>query len=143
MPHIRGPVPRRNLHPPTLLLLPLTQSYRLLRPTDAAITKFLKDMGMTVDDLKKRPLLAKQLVAQHTLLGDNGACTRCCCWCLPPLFPPLHSTTLRKRGAHPQPPTHARAQQQDCTGLQAKQPLSCCDQAHSPDGLLAAAAVAA
>jgi hypothetical protein len=29
-------------------------------------------MGLTVDDLKKRPVLAKQLVAQHTLLGSNG-----------------------------------------------------------------------
>jgi uncharacterized surface protein with fasciclin (FAS1) repeats len=45
--------------------------YTFLLPTDAAITKFLKDMGLSVDDLKKRPELAKQLVAQHTLLGDN------------------------------------------------------------------------
>jgi uncharacterized surface protein with fasciclin (FAS1) repeats len=42
-----------------------------LLPTDAAIETFLKDMGLTVDDLKKRPVLAKQLVAQHTLLGSN------------------------------------------------------------------------
>jgi len=43
------------------------------RPTDAAIESFLKDMGLTVDDLKKRPTLAKSLVAQHTLLRSNGA----------------------------------------------------------------------
>jgi len=45
--------------------------YTFLLPTDAAIESFLKDMGLTVDDLKKRPMLAKQLVAQHTLLNSN------------------------------------------------------------------------
>jgi uncharacterized surface protein with fasciclin (FAS1) repeats len=45
--------------------------YTFLLPTDAAVEKFLKDMGLTVDDLKKRPMLAKQLVAQHTLLRSN------------------------------------------------------------------------
>jgi len=45
--------------------------YTFLLPTDAAIEAFLKDMGLTVDDLKKRPILAKSLVAQHTLLRSN------------------------------------------------------------------------
>ncbi len=46
--------------------------HHLRSPTDAAIEKFLKDMGLTVDDLKKRPVLAKQLVAQHMLNKANG-----------------------------------------------------------------------
>jgi len=45
--------------------------YTFLLPTDAAIEAFLKDMGLTVDDLKKRPTLAKALVGQHTLLKSN------------------------------------------------------------------------
>jgi len=45
--------------------------YTFLLPTDAAIEAFLKDMGLTVDDLKKRPMLAKALVGQHTLLNHN------------------------------------------------------------------------
>lgn len=44
----------------------------MCRPTDAAIRAFLRDMNLTVDELKQRPLLAKQLVAQHTLLGEDG-----------------------------------------------------------------------
>eukprot|EP00878_Enallax_costatus_P000167 GHUV01000218.1.p1 GENE.GHUV01000218.1~~GHUV01000218.1.p1 ORF type:complete len:426 (+),score=137.31 GHUV01000218.1:154-1431(+) len=45
--------------------------YTVLVPTDAAIEAFLKEMGLTVDDLKKRPLLAKQLAAQHVILKAN------------------------------------------------------------------------
>jgi len=45
--------------------------YTFLLPTDAAIEAFLKDMGLTVDDLKNRPTLAKSLVSQHTLLRSN------------------------------------------------------------------------
>lgn len=40
-------------------------------PTDAAITAFLKDMGLTVDDLKARPGLAKEIVGTHLILGAN------------------------------------------------------------------------
>jgi hypothetical protein len=41
------------------------------RPSDAAIAAFLKTMGLTLDDLKQRPLLAKKIVAQHTILKHN------------------------------------------------------------------------
>lgn len=54
------------LSPPDIWHAPLTR-----RPTDAAIAAFLKQIGLTVDDLKKRPLLAKQLAAQHIILKGN------------------------------------------------------------------------
>lgn len=45
--------------------------YTVLVPNDAAIQTFLKQMGLTVDDLKKRPLLAKELAGQHIILKHN------------------------------------------------------------------------
>lgn len=45
--------------------------YTVLVPTDAAVTAFLKEMGLSVEDLKKRPLLAKQLAGQHLILKAN------------------------------------------------------------------------
>lgn len=41
----------------------------ILAPSDAAVKTFLKDMGLTADDLKKHPQLARALVAYHTVLG--------------------------------------------------------------------------
>lgn len=46
-------------------------SGHVCRPNDAAIQTFLKQMGLTVDDLKKRPLLAKELAGQHIILKHN------------------------------------------------------------------------
>lgn len=34
-----------------------------------AVRTFLKDMGLTVDDVKKNPQLARALVAYHTVVG--------------------------------------------------------------------------
>lgn len=45
--------------------------YAARRPTDAAVEAFLKQMGLTVEELMKRPLLAKQLAAQHLILKAN------------------------------------------------------------------------
>eukprot|EP00775_Hariotina_reticulata_P005394 gene5394-5628_t len=45
--------------------------YTVLAPSDAAIAAFLKTMGLTLDDLKARPLLAKKIVAQHLILKHN------------------------------------------------------------------------
>jgi uncharacterized surface protein with fasciclin (FAS1) repeats len=45
--------------------------WTFLAPTDAAVDKYLKDMGLTVADLKARPALARDLVKQHLVLGSN------------------------------------------------------------------------
>lgn len=42
-----------------------------LVPTDAAVNAFLKNMSLTVDDLKARPGLAKKIAAQHLIVGHN------------------------------------------------------------------------
>jgi hypothetical protein len=36
------------------------------------VRAFLKDMGLTVDDVKKNPALARQIVAYHTIIGKAG-----------------------------------------------------------------------
>jgi hypothetical protein len=86
-------------------------------------------MGLTVDDLKKRPLLAKQLVAQHTLLGDNGACRRAVGTCLTG-----SSMDICKHSA-PTHPAHAPSSvNRTGTGLHRANTASpCCDQTHLPD----------
>jgi hypothetical protein len=43
------------------------------RPTEAALQAFLRDMNLSADDLAKRPVLAKRLIAQHIILRSNGA----------------------------------------------------------------------
>jgi hypothetical protein len=63
-PHVHAP-------PPLLHHLPPRHS-----PTEAAIAAFLKEMNLSADDLKKRPQLAKRLVAQHLILRSNGEGTR-------------------------------------------------------------------
>lgn len=57
-----------------ILCFPLSLNpslFRSCRPNDNAVTAFLQKMGLSVDDLKKRPLLAKQLAAQHLILHSN------------------------------------------------------------------------
>lgn len=74
------------------------------RPTDAAIESFLKDMGLTVDEFKKRPALAKQLVAQHTLLNSNGegcGCTASGLCLLPVLTAGCQQTVPLHASMHP------------------------------------------
>lgn len=41
----------------------------VLAPTDEAVKAFLKDMGLTADDVLKNPNLARDLVGYHTILG--------------------------------------------------------------------------
>jgi hypothetical protein len=55
-----------------------------------AITAFLKDMGLTADDLKKNPALAKAILSYHTVLGAAaGEHLSVLCICVPPALAPL------------------------------------------------------
>lgn len=45
--------------------------YTVLVPNDNAVQAFLKRMNLTLDQLKARPSLAKQLAAQHIILKHN------------------------------------------------------------------------
>lgn len=45
--------------------------WTLLAPDDAAVDAWLGAMGLSVDDLKARPILAKELAKQHLIVRSN------------------------------------------------------------------------
>lgn len=47
------------------------KTWTALVPTNAAVEAFLKDMGLTLADLKSRPGLAKAIAGQHLVLRHN------------------------------------------------------------------------
>lgn len=54
-----------------LLTALLCRPRSLRSPNDAAVASFLSAMGLTLDDLKARPQLAKKIAAQHIILKSN------------------------------------------------------------------------